>query len=39
VQKWCAAQGTIEDAVKVFDEQYGDREENSWFGHPNRRKP
>jgi len=38
VQKWCAAQGSIEDAVKVFEEQYGDRQENSWFGHPDRRK-
>ncbi|MFZ9931669.1 MAG: hypothetical protein ACO3G9_00520 [Chthoniobacterales bacterium] len=38
VQKWCAAQGSIEDAVRVFEEQYGDRKENSWFGHPGRRK-
>jgi hypothetical protein len=39
VEKWTPAGGTVEDAVRVFEEQYGDREENSWWGHPDRKKP
>jgi len=37
VRKWCAAQGTIEDAVKVWEEHYEGRKENSWWGHPGRK--
>mgnify|MGYP003584077496 CR=1 FL=1 len=39
VHKWCAAQGTVEDAVKVFEEHYDGRRKNSWWGHPDRKKP
>lgn len=39
VEKWVPADGTLEDAVQAFEEQYGSVEENSWWGHPDRKKP
>jgi hypothetical protein len=39
VEKWVAADGTMEDAVQAFEEWYGEVEENSWWGHPDRRQP
>lgn len=37
VNKWCAAQGTLEDAVQLFEKQYKGRNRNSWWGHPDRK--
>ena len=35
--KWAPADGTVADAVRVFDEHYDGKRKNSWWGHPDRR--
>ena len=35
--KWAPANGTVADAVRVFDEHYDGKRANSWWGHPDRR--
>lgn len=39
VEKWAKADGTMEDAVRAFEEHYDGRGKNSWWGHPDRNKP
>jgi hypothetical protein len=39
VEKWAPETGTMEDAVRVFEEHYDGRRKNSWWGHPDRKKP
>jgi hypothetical protein len=36
VSKWVPADGTMEDAVRVFEDHYDGKRENSWWGHPDR---
>jgi len=38
VEKWAPADGTVEDAVKLFDQHYDGRRKNSWWGHPDRKE-
>lgn len=38
IEKWAKADGTMEDAVKAFEEHYDGTRENSWWGHPDRTK-
>lgn len=38
VEKWVPATGTVEDAVRVFGEQYDGKQPNSWWGHPDRKR-
>jgi len=35
--RWAPANGTVADAVRVFDEHYDGKRKNSWWGHPDRR--
>lgn len=39
VENWSPSDGTIEDAVRVFEAHYDGKRKNSWWGHPERRKP
>lgn len=39
VEQWAPADGTMEDAVRAFEAHYGEGKPNSWWGHPERRKP
>ena len=39
VEKWAPADGNMEDAVRLFEEHYDGSGENSWWGHPSRKKP
>ncbi len=36
IAKWAPADGTMEDAVKAFEEHYDGTVDNSWWGHPDR---
>lgn len=38
VRKWCAAQGTMADAVKTWEQHYGARATHSWWDHPERKQ-
>jgi hypothetical protein len=38
VKKWAPADGTMEDAVRAFEEHYDGKRPNSWWGHPDRNK-
>ncbi|MES2919948.1 MAG: hypothetical protein V4819_00260 [Verrucomicrobiota bacterium] len=38
VAEWAKADGTMEDAVKAFEEHYDGQRENSWWGHPDRKE-
>ncbi len=38
VEKWVAADGTVEDAVRAFEDHYDGRRKNSWWGHPDRKE-
>lgn len=38
VKKWAPADGTMEDAVRVFEAHYDGKAKNSWWGHPDREK-
>jgi hypothetical protein len=38
VEKWVPADATLEEAVKLFEQQYGEAQVNSWWGHPDRHK-
>lgn len=35
--QWAPADGTLGDAVRVFDKHYDGKGKNSWWGHPDRR--
>lgn len=37
IAKWAKADGTMEDAVRAFEEHYDGKHENSWWGHPDRK--
>jgi hypothetical protein len=37
VAEWAPADGTMEDAVKAFEEHYDGTGKNSWWGHPDRK--
>jgi hypothetical protein len=37
VAEWAPADGTMEDAVRAFEEHYDGQRENSWWGHPDRK--
>jgi len=37
IAKWAPADGTMEDAVKVFEAHYDGKCVNSWWGHPDRK--
>ncbi|MEO5912665.1 MAG: hypothetical protein ABIS50_00415 [Luteolibacter sp.] len=39
ISKWADNDGTIEDAVRAFEEHYDGTQKNSWWGHPDRKKP
>lgn len=39
VEKWAPADGTMEDVVRLFEKYYDGKGPNSWFGHPDRKKP
>lgn len=39
IANWAKADGTMEDAVRAFEEHYDGKQENSWWGHPDRNKP
>ena len=39
VENWSPSDGTMEDAVRVFEAHYDGKRKNSWWGHPERRKP
>jgi hypothetical protein len=36
VKVWAPADGTMEDVVRAFEEQYDGKRQNSWWGHPDR---
>jgi hypothetical protein len=38
VEHWVPADGTMEDAVRAFEAHYDGSGENSWWGHPSRKK-
>ena len=38
VAEWAPADGTMEDAVRAFEEHYDGTHDNSWWGHPDREK-
>lgn len=38
IATWVPADGTMEDAVKAFEEHYNGSHENSWWGHPDRKR-
>ena len=38
VKEWAPADGTMEDAVRAFEEHYNGTEPNRWWGHPDRKK-
>lgn len=35
-KKWAPPDGTMEDAVRVFEAHYDGKRKNSWWGHPDR---
>lgn len=37
IEKWAPADGTMEDVVRVFEKHYDGSQENSWWGHPDRK--
>ena len=37
IAEWTPQDGTIEDAVRAFEEHYDGKRENSWWGHPDRK--
>ena len=39
VAAWSPKDGTIDDAVRAFEEHYDGKRKNSWWGHPDRKKP
>jgi hypothetical protein len=39
VEKWVAADGTLDDAVQALEKWYDQAGANSWWGHPDRREP
>lgn len=38
IAKWAPPDGTMEDAVRTFEEHYDGTRTNSWWGHPDRRE-
>ena len=36
--QWTPFEGTMEDAVRAFEEHYDGKQPNSWWGHPDRKK-
>lgn len=38
VKQWAPPDGTMEDAVRLIEKHYDGKRENSWWGHPDRRK-
>lgn len=39
VKNWAPPDGTMEDAVRAFEQHYDGKRLNSWWEHPDRRKP
>lgn len=39
IAKWAPPDGTMEDAVRAFEEHYDGTHKNSWWGHPDRKLP
>ena len=37
ISKWAPSDGTMEDAVRAFEQHYDGKQPNSWWGHPDRR--
>ncbi len=37
VAEWVSAEGTMEDAVRAFEDHYDGTRKNSWWGHPDRK--
>ncbi|MES2476938.1 MAG: hypothetical protein V4640_14235 [Verrucomicrobiota bacterium] len=37
IAKWADKDGSIEDAVRAFEEHYDGNRKNSWWGHPDRK--
>ena len=37
IVKWAPPDGTMEDAVRAFEEHYDGKGKNSWWGHPDRK--
>ncbi len=38
IARWAPPDGTMEDAVRAFEEHYDGKRKNSWWGHPDREK-
>lgn len=38
VSQWAPADGSMEDAVRLFEARYDGKHPNSWWGHPDRNK-
>lgn len=38
IAKWAPPDGTMEDAVRAFEEHYDGKRRNSWWGHPDRKR-
>ena len=36
IAKWAPFEGTMEDAVRAFEQHYDGKQLNSWWGHPDR---
>lgn len=36
INSWAPPDGTMEDAVRAFEEHYDGKRKNSWWGHPDR---